>query len=240
VIIRVLVVDDQALARTGFSMILDAERDIDIVGEAQDGEQAIREVKRTRPDVVLMDVRMPKMDGIEATARIVADRAAQLVPRVLILTTFDLDEYVFRGLRAGASGFLLKDVSPEDLVQAVRVVAEGEALLSPSVTRRLIEEFARTPGLPSSPPRELAALTEREGEVLRLIGRGLSNREIADRLVLSMATIKTHVNRLFTKLSLRDRTQAVILAYEWGIVHAGEAHADPDARGSDRPSTSPG
>ena len=234
--IRVLVVDDQALARTGFSMILDAEHDIDIVGEAADGEQAVRETKRTRPDVVLMDVRMPRMDGIEATARIVADGTAQSSPRVLILTTFDLDEYVFRGLRAGASGFLLKDVSPEDLVQAVRVVAEGEALLSPSVTRRLIEEFARTPDLPSSPPRELDALTEREGEVLELIGRGLSNREIAERLVLSMATVKTHVNRLFMKLSLRDRAQAVVLAYESGIVRAGA----PDPHGIDRPSTPPG
>jgi DNA-binding NarL/FixJ family response regulator len=223
-------VDDQALARTGFRMILEAERDIDVIGEAEDGAEAIKETRRTRPDVVLMDVRMPRMDGIEATARIVADVAEGAGPRVLILTTFDLDEYVFRGLRAGASGFLLKDVSPEDLVRAIRVVAEGEALLSPSVTRRLIEEFARTPDPHGLPPAELAALTEREHEVLELIGRGLSNREIAERLVLSVATVKTHVNRLFMKLALRDRAQAVVLAYESGIVRAGERPADPDPR----------
>ena len=226
--IRVLVVDDQALARTGFSLILEGESDIEVVGEAEDGEQAIAEVERTRPDVVLMDVRMPRMDGIEATARIVADRGDRQDPRVLILTTFDLDEYVFQGLRAGASGFLLKDVKPEALAEAVRVVAEGEALLSPSVTRRLIEEFARTPDVHGSPPPEIDTLTEREREVLELIGKGLSNREIADHLVLSMATVKTHVNRLFMKLSLRDRAQAVVVAYESGIVRAGGRLGDGD------------
>ena len=219
--IRVLVVDDQALARTGFSLILDGEPDIEVVGEAEDGEQAIAEAERTRPDVVLMDVRMPRMDGIEATARIVADRGDRQDPRVLILTTFDLDEYVFQGLRAGASGFLLKDVMPEALAEAVRVVAEGEALLSPSVTRRLIEEFARTPDIHGPPPPGIDTLTEREREVLELIGRGLSNREIAEHLVLSMATVKTHVNRLFMKLSLRDRAQAVVAAYESGVVRPG-------------------
>ena len=226
--IRVLVVDDQALARTGFSLILEGEPDIEVVGEAEDGEQAIAEVERTRPDVVLMDVRMPRMDGIEATARIVADRGDRQDPRVVILTTFDLDEYVFQGLRAGASGFLLKDVRPEALAEAVRVVAEGEALLSPSVTRRLIEEFARTPDVHGPPPPEIDTLTEREREVLELIGRGLSNREIAERLVLSMATVKTHVNRLFMKLSLRDRAQAVVVAYESGIVRAGGRLGEPD------------
>jgi len=228
VTIRVLVVDDQALARTGFSLILEGEPDIEVVGEAEDGEQAVAAVERTRPDVVLMDVRMPRMDWIEATARIVADRGDREEPRVLILTTFDLDEYVFQGLRAGASGFLLKDVKPEALAEAVRVVAEGEALLSPSVTRRLIEEFARTPDVHGTPPPEIEVLTEREREVLELIGRGRSNREIAERLVLSMATVKTHVNRLFMKLSLRDRAQAVVVAYESGIVRAGERFGEPD------------
>jgi DNA-binding NarL/FixJ family response regulator len=228
VTIRVLVVDDQALARTGFSLILEGEPGIEVVGEAEDGEQAIAAVERTRPDVVLMDVRMPRMDGIEATARIVADRGDREEPRVLILTTFDLDEYVFQGLRAGASGFLLKDVKPEALAEAVRVVAEGEALLSPSVTRRLIEEFARTPDVHGAPPPEIEVLTDREREVLELIGRGRSNREIAERLVVSMATVKTHVNRLFMKLSLRDRAQAVVVAYESGIVRAGERFGEPD------------
>jgi DNA-binding NarL/FixJ family response regulator len=223
----VLVVDDQALVRTGFRMILDSEPDLEVAGEAGDGHQAVEEAARLRPDVVLMDVRMPRMDGIEATRRIAAEGAEG--PRVLILTTFDLDEYVFRGLRAGASGFLLKDVPPDDLVRAVRVVAAGESLLSPSVTRRLIEEFVRTPERTATPPPELAALTEREREVLALVGRGLSNGEIADRLYLSMATVKTHVNRLFMKLGLRDRAQAVVLAYESGIVRPGERGAETDA-----------
>ena len=226
--IRVLVVDDQALARTGFSLILEGESDIEVVGEAEDGEQAIAEVERTRPDVVLMDVRMPRMDGIEATATYRGGPRRPAGPTGPDLTTFDLDEYVFQGLRAGASGFLLKDVKPEALAEAVRVVAEGEALLSPSVTRRLIEEFARTPDVHGSPPAEIDTLTEREREVLELIGKGLSNREIADHLVLSMATVKTHVNRLFMKLSLRDRAQAVVVAYESGIVRAGGRLGDGD------------
>ncbi|HEX9374772.1 MAG TPA: response regulator transcription factor [Actinomycetota bacterium] len=221
--IRVLLVDDQTLVRTGFRMILESEPDIEVGGEAADGVEGVREAARTRPDVVLMDVRMPRMDGIEATRRIAA---ADEHPRVLILTTFDLDEYVFQGLRAGASGFLLKDVTPEDLVRAVRVVAGGESLLSPSVTRRLIEEFVRTPDPRAAPTPALATLTEREREVLGLIGHGLSNHEIAARLFLSMATVKTHVNRLFMKLTLRDRAQAVVLAYESGVVRPGERSAD--------------
>jgi DNA-binding NarL/FixJ family response regulator len=213
-------VDDQALVRTGFRMILEQQPDLEVVGEAADGAEAVAQAARTRPDVVLMDVRMPNMDGIEATARIAG---AGPGPRVLILTTFDLDEYVFRGLRAGAGGFLLKDVSPEDLVRAVRVVAEGESLLSPSVTRRLIEEFVKTPDAGAAPPPVLDGCTDREREVLTLIGRGRSNQEIARELYLSMATVKTHVNRLFAKLGLRDRAQAVVLAYESGLVRAGEA-----------------
>jgi DNA-binding NarL/FixJ family response regulator len=227
--IRVLLVDDQALVRSGFRMLVEAQPDMEVVAEAADGHEAISEAIRTRPDVVLMDVRMPRMDGIEATGRI-THAAAGLESKVLILTTFDLDEYVFRGLRAGASGFLLKDVTPEDLVRAIRVVAEGESLLSPSVTRRLIEEFVRTPEVPGSPPPELASLTEREREVLGLVGRGLANREIADRLFVSMATVKTHVNRLFAKLGLRDRAQAVVVAYEAGLVRPGELGADPGGR----------
>jgi DNA-binding NarL/FixJ family response regulator len=220
----VLLVDDQALVRSGFAMLVEAQPDMDVVGEAADGHEAISEAIRTRPDVVLMDVRMPRMDGIEATGRI-TDAAAGLACRVLILTTYDLDEYVFRGLRAGASGFLLKDVAPEELVRAIRVVAEGESLLSPSITRRLIEEFVRTPDASAGPPPELAALTEREREVLELIGRGLANAEIAQRLFLSMATVKTHVNRVFAKLGARDRAQAVVLAYESGLVRPGERDA---------------
>jgi DNA-binding NarL/FixJ family response regulator len=205
-------------------MILEAQPDVAVVAEAADGAEAVAQAERTRPDVVLMDVRMPRMDGIEATARIAA--AADPGPRVLILTTFDLDEYVFRGLRAGASGFLLKDVSPEDLVKAVRVVAQGESLLSPSVTRRLIEEFVRTPDAEAVSPPGLDALTDREREVLALIGRGHSNQEIAGRLFLSMATVKTHVNRLFAKLTLRDRAQAVVMAYESGLVRPGDRTQD--------------
>ena len=212
---RVLVVDDQALVRSGFRMILEAEADLEVVGEAVDGVDAVAEAERTRPDVVLMDIRMPRMDGIDATARIVRQTDG---PRVLVLTTFDLDEYVFRGLRAGASGFLLKDMSPEDLVRAVRVVAAGDSLLSPSVTRRLIEAYVSTPDEHGPPPRDLSVLTDREREVLELVGRGSSNAEIAERLFLSIATVKTHVNRVFAKLSLRDRAQAVVLAYESGLV----------------------
>jgi DNA-binding NarL/FixJ family response regulator len=214
--IRVLVADDQAMVRAGFRMILDAEGDIDVAGEAEDGERAVFEVKRLRPDVVLMDVRMPRLDGIEATRRV---RAATDT-NVLVLTTFDLDEYVYGALRAGASGFLLKDAPPEQLVDAIRVIAAGDALLSPSVTRRVIEEFARKRA-PARPPASLTQLTPREFEVLRLVARGLSNAEIAATLVVSDTTVKTHVARLLQKLGLRDRIQAVVFAYEFGVVEAG-------------------
>ncbi len=216
--IRVLVADDQALMRTGFRMILDAEDDIEVVGEAIDGEDAIRQYGRLRPDVVVMDVRMPTMDGIRATGRLTAiDPPA----RVLILTTFDLDEYVYEALRAGASGFLLKDRPSEELVAAVRVIAAGEALLAPSVTRRLIEEFASRP--PSAaPPDGLDELTDREREVLVLMAQGLSNAEIARSLHVAQTTVKTHVGRVLQKLRLRDRAQAVVLAYESGLVRPGE------------------
>jgi len=227
--LRILLVDDQALVRSGFRMLVEAQPDMEVVGEAADGEQAVAQARRTRPDVALMDIRMPRMDGIEAT-RLITQADPPPGCRVLVLTTYDLDEYVFRCLRAGASGFLLKDVAPEELVRAIRVVAEGESLLSPSITRRLIEEFVRTPAPPATPAPELASLTEREREVLALIGRGLANQEIAERLFLSMATVKTHVNRLFSKLRLRDRAQAVVLAYETGIVRphdAGPAPSEP-------------
>ena len=214
--IRVLVADDQALMRAGFRMILDAQDDIVVVGEAIDGEDAIRQFERVGPDVVVMDVRMPTMDGIEATRRLAA---AEPPARVLILTTFDLDEYVYEALRAGASGFLLKDRPPEELVAAVRVIASGEALLAPSVTRRLIEEFAkRSPAVAAT---ELAELTERETEVLVLMARGLSNAEIATSLYVAETTVKTHVGRVLHKLRLRDRAQAVVLAYESGLVQPG-------------------
>jgi DNA-binding NarL/FixJ family response regulator len=214
---RVLIADDQALMRGGFRMILDAEDDIQVVGEAIDGEDAIRQVASLAPDVVVMDVRMPTMDGIEATRRLTASDPPA---RVLILTTFDLDEYVFEALRAGASGFLLKDRPPEELVAAVRVVAAGDALLAPSVTRRLVEEFARRPD-PPPPPAALHELTDREREVLICMARGLSNREIAGELFVAETTVKTHVGRVLQKLDLRDRAQAVVLAYESGLVHPG-------------------
>ena len=222
--IRLMVVDDQPLLRTGFRMILAAERDMTVVGEAGDGVEAVREVARLRPDVVLMDIRMPNMDGVEATRRITAS-AGPVGPRVLILTTFDLDEYVFAAIRAGASGFLLKDVPPEELAAAIRVVASGDALLAPSVTRRLLDRFAELPSAGGSAARQapgLADLTERELEVFTLIGRGLSNGEIAERLVLGETTVKTHVSRVFAKLDVRDRVQAVVLAYETGIVRPGQ------------------
>lgn len=221
--IRLVVVDDQPLLRTGFRMILAAERDMTVVGEAGDGVEAVREVSRLQPDVVLMDIRMPNMDGVEATRRITA--AAGLDgPRVLILTTFNLDEYVLAAIRAGASGFLLKDVPPEALAAAIRIVASGDALLAPSVTRRLLDRFAELPspnGAPVRQPSGMADLTERELEVFTLIGRGLSNQEIAERLFLGETTVKTHVSRVFAKLDLRDRVQAVVLAYETWIVRAG-------------------
>lgn len=222
--IRVLLVDDQHLVRAGFRMLIDAEADLTVVGEASDGIEAIERTRHLRPDVVLMDVRMPRLDGVEATAQI----AGLAVPeaersKVLILTTFDLDEYVFAALRNGASGFLLKDTPPEDLLGAIRVVARGDALLAPSVTRQLIEAFSRgaAPELPSPPPG-LAELTERETEVLRLVARGLSNSEIATRLYLGETTVKTHVGRVLMKLGLRDRVQAVVFAYDHGLVRPGE------------------
>jgi DNA-binding NarL/FixJ family response regulator len=214
--IRVLICDDQALVRDGFRMILNAEEDIDVVGEAADGREAVDLTKRLLPQVVLMDVRMPEMNGIEATRRILL---SGLETRVLILTTFDLDEYVYEALRAGASGFLLKDVTARQLVDGIRVVADGEALLAPTVTRRLLERFA--PSLPAEddePPPSLSALTEREREILTLLSRGLSNAELGARLYLSEPTIKTHLSSIFRKLGVRDRVQAVIAAYDAGLV----------------------
>jgi DNA-binding NarL/FixJ family response regulator len=218
--IRVLVVDDQGLVRAGFRMILEAQPDIEVVGEAADGLDAVEAAGRLRPDVVLMDIRMPRLDGLAATRRLAGAGAADPV-RVLILTTFDLDEYVFEALRAGASGFLLKDLPREDLVAAVRVVAAGEALLAPRVTRRLIEEFARRPAGADPDPDALAALTAREREALELLARGLSNAEMAASLYVSEHTVKTHVGNVLAKLGLRDRIQAVILAYEVGLVQPG-------------------
>jgi DNA-binding NarL/FixJ family response regulator len=213
--IRVLLCDDQALVRSGFRMILETREDIEVVGEAQDGAQALELARRRRPDVILMDVRMPRLDGVEATRRLVE---AGSEARVLILTTFDLDEYVYEALRAGASGFLLKDVQPAQLVEAIRVVARGEALLAPTVTRRLLDRFAQAlPASPGEPPPELSSLTERELEVLGLLAGGLSNAELAERLFLSETTIKTHVSSILRKLGLRDRVQAVVVAYQAGL-----------------------
>lgn len=216
--IRVLIADDQELVRTGFRVILNAEPDLEVVGEAADGREAIEAVAALRPEVVLMDIRMPNLDGIAATRRITTGHGS---PRVLILTTFDLDEYVYQALRAGASGFMLKDAGADELLHAVRVVAAGEALLAPSITRRLIEDYARRPP-PRQQPAALAGLTPREVEVLRFLARGLSNADIARELVLGDATIKTHVARIFAKLDLHDRAQAVVLAYESGLVQPGE------------------
>jgi DNA-binding NarL/FixJ family response regulator/class 3 adenylate cyclase len=219
--VRILIVDDQALVRAGFRMILEAEEDIEVVGEAADGREAVAEATRLRPDVVLMDVRMPEVDGIEATRRLLGQDGADA--KVVMLTTFDMDEYVYEALRAGASGFLLKDVPPEQLVAGIRAVASGDALLAPSVTRRVIEEFVRRP--PESvrtPPPALADLTARELDVLKLIARGLSNAEIAKELVVSETTVKTHVAHVLMKLDLRDRVQAVVFAYESGLVQPGE------------------
>jgi DNA-binding NarL/FixJ family response regulator len=219
--IRVLIADDQELVRTGFRLILETEDDITVVGQASDGVEAVALARRHSPDVVLMDVRMPTLDGIEATARLVGPDASPPSPvRVLMLTTFDMDDYVYAALRNGASGFLLKDTPPEDLVRAIRVVARGDALLAPSVTRRLIEDVSRTRAQPAL-PAGLATLTEREREVLGLVARGLSNAEIAEVLVLGETTVKTHVGRVLMKLGLRDRVQAVVLAYESGLVTPG-------------------
>ncbi|MEX0667397.1 MAG: response regulator transcription factor [Acidimicrobiia bacterium] len=212
-VIRVALVDDDALIREGLRMIIDQAGDLEVVATAGNGEEALRVASEHRPDVVLMDVRMPVLDGIEATRRITLTEGA---PRVIILTTFELDEYVFEALRAGASGFLLKRTEPEQLVGAIRVVAGGEALLSPSVTRRLIEEFTKRPRVGSG--ERLTILTEREHEVLLLIARGLSNQELAEQLFIADNTVKTHVKRIFTKLGARDRAQAIVIAYESGLV----------------------
>jgi len=217
--IRVLVVDDQALVRAGFRMILDAHDDIEVVGEAENGEVAVAQAHALKPDVVLMDVRMPVMDGIEATRRLAGSDARDPV-KVLVLTTFDLDEYVYEALRAGASGFLLKDVPRDELARGIRVIAGGEALLAPSVTRRLVEDFARRP-LQADRSARLDVLTGREREVLELVARGLSNTEIAEALYVSRATVKTHFGHVLMKLDLRDRVQAVILAYDVGLVAPG-------------------
>jgi DNA-binding NarL/FixJ family response regulator len=220
--IRVLVADDQMLVRAGFRVLVDSAPDLEVVGEAGNGAEAVELARSARPDVVLMDIRMPVLDGLEATRRIVADQLLAGV-RVLVLTTFDLDEYVYEALRAGASGFLLKDTPPADLLAAIRVVAAGDALLAPGVTRRLIAEFARRPEPTTVTPAALAGLTDREREVLVLVARGLTNAEIAERLVVSTATAKTHVSRVLAKLQARDRAQLVMLAYETGLVTPGSA-----------------
>jgi DNA-binding NarL/FixJ family response regulator len=214
-VIRVLLADDQALVRSGFQMILSSQQDIEVVGEAEDGRQAIDLTYRLMPDVVLMDIRMPVLDGLQATRRLVQLRTTA---RILILTTFDLDEYVYAAIRSGASGFLLKDVRPSQLVDAIRVVAEGDALLAPAVTKRLLERFAATLPTPEERAPALATLTERERDVLELVAIGLSNAEIAARLFLGETTVKTHVSSMLRKLELRDRVQAVVLAYEAGLV----------------------
>ncbi|WP_030180532.1 response regulator [Streptomyces violaceorubidus] len=222
---RVIIVDDQAMVRAGFAALLAAQSDIDVVGEAPDGAQGVELSRRTHPDVVLMDVRMPEMDGLEAARRLLSPPPGVTHrPRVLMLTTFDVDDYVYEALRAGASGFLLKDAPPADLIAAVRVVASGDALLAPSVTRRLIADFAkqRPPTSRGKPALRLKGLTERETEVLTLVARGHSNAEIAQTLVLAEQTVKTHVSRVLTKLDLRDRAQAVVFAYESGLVAPGE------------------
>lgn len=219
--IRVLLVDDQELVRAGFRMVLDAQHDIEVVGEAGDGAAALQALSVTTADVVLMDVRMPRMNGVEATRRICA--AGDGAPHVIILTTFDLDEYAFAALKAGAGGFLLKDAPPADLIAAIRAVHSGDAVVAPSTTKRLLDAFM--PHLPAEPPAErgdLDRLTAREREVLMLLARGLSNAEVAERLVLSEATVKTHVGRILTKLRLRDRVQAVVYAYETGLIKSAQ------------------
>jgi DNA-binding NarL/FixJ family response regulator len=218
-VIRVVLVDDQALVREGFRMILDAQDDIEVVGEAANGREAVRVARELVPDVVLMDIRMPELDGLEATRRVLDGSEST---RVLILTTFDVDEYVYQGLRAGASGFLLKDSPRSRLLHAVRTVADGDELLDPAITRRLIEEFVRVPRSGDGVPEQLSELSERELEVLRLIARGLSNTEIAKELYLSDATVKTHVANILRKLRLRDRVQAVVVAYETGLKRPGD------------------
>ena len=226
--IRILLVDDQQLVRTGFRMIVADEHDIEVVGEAADGRAAVEAVGRLRPDVVVMDLRMPVMDGVEATRQVCG--APGSVSRVLVLTTFDADEYLIEALRAGASGFLLKDVSPDDFVQAIRIIAAGDALLAPSVTGRLLDRFRDHLRAPTDARRDrLRELTDRELEILGLVARGLSNREIADHLVLAEPTVKTHVSHVLLKLDLRDRAQAVVLAYEVGLVRPGTPGPTPTA-----------
>ncbi|MGX8905920.1 response regulator [Streptomyces sp. QH1-20] len=222
--IKVIIVDDQAMVRAGFAALLAAQSDIDVVGDAPDGRQGVEVSRRTHPDVVLMDVRMPEMDGLEAARRLLdPPTGVTHRPKVLMLTTFDVDDYVYEALRAGASGFLLKDAPPADLISAVRVVAAGEALLAPSVTRRLIADFAKQRPAPrKNPALRLGGLTPRETEVLELIARGLSNQEIAASLILAEQTVKTHIGRVLAKLGLRDRAQAVIYAYESGLVSPGD------------------
>jgi DNA-binding NarL/FixJ family response regulator len=219
--IRLLLVDDQELVRTGFRLFLETQEDLEVVGEAGDGAEALERARELRPDVILMDIRMPQMDGVEATARLTS-AGIEPPPRVLVLTTFDLDEYVFGALRAGAAGFLLKDAPREQLLEAIRVVHDGEALLSPSITRRLIEDFATRTDPLEPPTAVLERLTPREREVLVLVARGLSNSEIAERLVVTEATVKSHFGSVLMKLALRDRVQTVVFAYEHGIVIAGD------------------
>ncbi|WP_277210897.1 response regulator [Isoptericola croceus] len=219
--IRLMIADDQAMVRAGFAALLNAQSDIEVVADAEDGEAAVAAARLHHPDLVLMDVRMPRMDGLEAARRILATSDGAHLTRILMLTTFDVDDYVYEALRLGASGFLLKDAPPEDLITAVRVVASGEALLAPSVTRRLIEEFFARPTEPVRTSM-LESLTARETEVLRLVARGMSNTDIAAHLVVSVQTVKTHVGKIFAKLGLRDRAQAVICAYESGLVTAGD------------------
>ena len=217
--ISVLIVDDQAMVRAGFRMLLEAEPDVQVIGEAEDGAVAVTAVRSLKPDVVLMDIQMPVMDGLEATRHIMAERS-KVPTRVLILTTFERDEYIFESLRSGASGFILKNAPPEDLVKAIRVVAEGDALLAPSVTRRIIAEFAKKP-MTKTYEEEMKRLTEREIEVLRLVARGKTNEEIASELIIGESTVKTHMSNLLPKLDLRDRVQAVVFAYEGGLVQSG-------------------
>jgi DNA-binding NarL/FixJ family response regulator len=222
--IRVLIADDESLVRGGFAMILGAHDDIEVVGEATDGAEAVELAKSLRPDVVLMDIRMPGIDGLQATKRLLTDVPSP--PRVLILTTFDLDEYVYEAMKVGASAFLLKTAPANQLAEAVRAVARGDALLSPVITKRLIEEYVRRPPPGETVPPRFDSLTDRELEVLRLVATGLSNAEIAESLYVSDTTVKTHVNRLLSKLGLRDRVQAVVLAYESGFVSPGSQHAN--------------
>jgi DNA-binding NarL/FixJ family response regulator len=219
--VRVLIADDQALVRAGFKMILEAEPEIQVIGEAEDGVEAVEMIKRLKPDVALMDIRMPRLNGLEATRQIVSSGNGDVTTRVLMLTTFDLNEYVYEALRAGASGFLLKDVPAEQLINGIQVVARGEALLAPSITRRLIEEFAKNQPVERATPKEVEELTAREMEVFKLIARGMSNAEVAAELIVSETTVKTHVARILMKLHLRDRVQAVVYAYESGLIQPG-------------------